>query len=56
MRVESSSASAKGEAIAGALMSRRALLVLDGIEPLQHGPGPQTGQLKDKGLRALLRR
>jgi hypothetical protein len=50
------SASAKGEAIAEALMARRALLVLDGVEPLQHGPGPQKGQLKDQGLRALLRR
>src|ERR1700733_916427 len=26
------------------------------VEPLQHGPGPQAGQLKDQGLRALLRR
>jgi hypothetical protein len=32
------------------------LLVLDGVEPLQHGPGAQVGQLKDQGLRALLRR
>jgi hypothetical protein len=31
------------------------LLVLDGVEPLQHGPGPQVGQLKDLGLRKLLR-
>ena len=23
---------------------------------MQHGPGPQAGQLKDQGLRALLRR
>ncbi len=30
--------------------------MLDGVEPLQHGPGPQAGQLKDQGLRALLRR
>src|SRR5271157_1974424 len=37
-------------------MARRALLLLDGVEPLQHGPGPQKGQLKDQGLRALLRR
>ncbi len=50
------SASAKGEAIAEAMLARRALLVLDGVEPLQHGPGPQAGQLKDQGLRALLRR
>ena len=56
VKVETTSASAKGEAIAEALMKRRALLVLDGVEPLQHGPGPQTGQLKDQGLRALLRR
>ena len=56
MKHEATSASAKGEAIAEALMKRRALLVLDGVEPLQHGPGPQAGQLKDQGLRALLRR
>ena len=35
---------------------RRVLLLLDGVEPLQHGPGPQAGQLKDQGLRAMLRR
>lgn len=56
VKVETTSASAKGEAIAEALTARRALLVLDGVEPLQHGPGPQAGQLKDQGLRALLRR
>jgi tetratricopeptide (TPR) repeat protein len=50
------SASAKADAIAEATMKRRVLLVLDGVEPLQHGPGPQVGQLKDIGLRALLRR
>jgi hypothetical protein len=37
-------------------MTRRVLLFLDGVEPLQHGPGPQAGKLKDPGLRALLRR
>jgi hypothetical protein len=56
VKVESTSASAKGEAIAEALMARRVLLVLDGVEALQHGRGPQAGQLKDQGLRALLRR
>jgi hypothetical protein len=56
LKIETTSASAKGEAIAEALMRRRVLLVLDGVEPLQHGPGPQPGQLKDQGLRALLRR
>ena len=54
--VATTSASAKGEAIAEALTKRRVLLLLDGVEPLQHGPGPQKGQLKDQGLRALLRR
>ena len=56
VKIDTTSASAKGEAIAEALMARRVLLVLDGVEPLQHGPGPQAGQLKDQGLRALLRR
>ena len=56
VKLQTTSASAKGEAIAEALASRRVLLVLDGVEPLQHGPGPQAGQLKDQGLRALLRR
>ena len=56
VKIETTSASAKGEAIAEALIKRRVLLVLDGVEPLQHGPGPQVGQLKDQGLRALLRR
>ena len=56
VKLETTSASAKGEAIAEALAARRVLLVLDGVEPLQHGPGPQAGQLKDQGLRALLRR
>ena len=56
VKLETTSAAAKGEAIAEALMKRRALIVLDGVEPLQHGPGPQAGQLKDQGLRALLRR
>lgn len=56
IRLATTSMSAKAEAIAEAVMRRRVLLVLDGIEPLQHGPGPQLGQLKDQGLRALLRR
>lgn len=55
LRVEAPSAAANAEAIAAALSKRRVLLVLDGVEPLQHGPGPQVGQLKDQGLRALLR-
>jgi tetratricopeptide (TPR) repeat protein len=53
--INTTSAPAKGKAIAEALAQRRVLLVLDGCEPLQHGLGTQQGQLKDLGLRALLR-
>jgi hypothetical protein len=56
VRVATAIASDKGHAIAKALMARRVLLVLDGVEPLQYGPGSQAGQLKDLGLRALLHR
>jgi TIR domain-containing protein len=54
--VTTTSAAAKGEAIAEALMQCRVLLLLDGVEPLQHGFDTQLGQLKDQGLRSLLRR
>jgi tetratricopeptide (TPR) repeat protein len=50
------SASTKADAIAEAMMRRRVLLFLDGVEPLQHGPGPRIGHLRDMGLRTLLRR
>jgi hypothetical protein len=56
IKIETTSATAKGEAIAEALGQRRVLLVLDGCEPLQHGLDRQHGELKDQGLRALLRR
>jgi hypothetical protein len=56
LKIDTTSASAKGEAVAEALIARRVLLVLDGVEPLQHGPGPQPGRLNDQGLRALLHR
>ena len=55
IKIETTSASAKGEAIAEPLARRRVLLVLDGVEPLQHGLDKQQGELKDLGLRALLR-
>src|SRR4029077_15890062 len=35
--------------------NRRALLVLDGLEPLQNPPGPQAGRLHEPSLQALLR-
>ena len=56
IKIDTTSATAKGEAIAEALTRRRVLLVLDGVEPLQHGLDRQQGELKDLGLRALLRR
>ncbi len=56
LKLATTSATAKGEAIAEALAKRRVLLVLDGVEPLQHGLDKQQGELKDQGLRALLRR
>ncbi|MFH1342596.1 MAG: TIR domain-containing protein [Pseudomonadota bacterium] len=56
IEIETTSATAKGEAIAEALTKLRVLLVLDGCEPLQHGLDKQQGELKDQGLRALLRR
>jgi hypothetical protein len=56
IKLEKNSATIKGEKIAEELMQRRVLLVLDGLEPLQHGLDAQLGQLKDQGLRALLRR
>jgi predicted ATPase len=45
----------KGERLAKLVVSRRTLLVLDGLEPLQHPPGPQEGRLRDPSLQALLR-
>jgi len=56
IEIQTTSVTAKGEAIAEALGRRRVLLVLDGCEPLQHGLDKQQGELKDRGLRALLRR
>jgi tetratricopeptide (TPR) repeat protein len=56
IKLETTSATAKGEAIAEAMAKRRVLLVLDGVEPLQHGLDKQHSELKDQGLRALIRR
>jgi tetratricopeptide (TPR) repeat protein len=53
--ISMTNSNARGEAIAEAIAKRRVLLVLDGVEPLQYGPGPRVGELKDSGLRVLLR-
>ena len=45
----------KGERLARFIRQPRALLILDGLEPLQYPPGPQGGLLKDAALQALLR-
>jgi tetratricopeptide (TPR) repeat protein len=44
----------KGERLAQLIRQTRTLLILDGLEPLQHPPGPQEGRLKDAALAALL--
>jgi hypothetical protein len=43
----------KGARLAALVARHRTLLILDGLEPLQHPPGPQQGELKDDALRAL---
>jgi len=48
----------KGRRLAGLIRKSRTLLVLDGMEPLQHPPAKDqamTGRVKDPGLRVLLR-
>jgi serine/threonine protein kinase/tetratricopeptide (TPR) repeat protein len=45
----------KGERLAKLVASRRTLMVLDGLEPLQNPPGPQEGRLREPSLQALLR-
>jgi len=46
----------KGRRLAQLVGQRRALLILDGLEPLQYAPtSPTPGELKDQGLAALLK-
>ncbi len=45
----------KGVRLAELVRRQRTLLILDGLEPLQHPPGPMQGRLKDQGLQALLK-
>ena len=44
----------KGERLARLVRQKRTLLILDGLEPVQHPPGPQEGRLKEQSLQALL--
>jgi hypothetical protein len=45
----------KGVTLARLIRERRTLLILDGLEPLQHPPGAQTGRIKDPTVAALVR-
>ena len=45
----------KGEHLAELLHGKRYVLVLDGLEPLQHASAAMSGELKDKAIRQLLR-
>lgn len=45
---------ARAERLAALIRAERTLLVLDGVEPLQHPPGRQGGALTDEALRVLI--
>jgi tetratricopeptide (TPR) repeat protein len=45
----------KGVALAQLLQRERVLLILDGIERLQHSPSSLQGRLRDEGMQSLLR-
>jgi len=55
MAQSAASAWDKGARLAHLSAQRRTLLVLDGVEPLQHPPGPLAGELKDPALATLLK-
>lgn len=46
----------RGQRLAELVASERTVLMLDGLEPLQYGPGPHQleGRLKDPGIHGLL--
>lgn len=45
----------KGVRLAGLIQNQRTLLILDGLESLQHPPGEMLGRLRDQGVEALLK-
>jgi tetratricopeptide (TPR) repeat protein len=54
--IEGESPHDKGRRLAACVGAKRPALILDGLEPLQYPPtSPLPGQLKDDGLRALLK-
>ena len=46
---------ARGEHLAKLLRQHRCLLILDGLEPLQHASAANRGELKDRALRQMLK-
>jgi tetratricopeptide (TPR) repeat protein len=52
---EPSASRNKGQRLAKLIAPQRALLVLDGLEPLQHPAGSDEGKLRDRELRDLIR-
>ena len=45
----------RGEYLAELLSQHRCLLILDGLEPLQHASAANRGELKDRALRQMLK-
>jgi len=45
----------KGVRLAELVRREKVLLILDGLEPLQHPPGELQGRIKDQGVQALLK-
>ena len=45
----------KGERLAALVREKRTILVLDGVEPMQWGPGVEAGKFKDPALKALVK-
>ena len=54
-RTAFSSEEDRGEHLAALLSQHRCLLILDGLEPLQHASAANRGELKDRALRQMLR-
>jgi len=45
----------RGDRLARLAVEQPTLLILDGLEPMQFGPGPQEGLIKDPALKSLIR-
>ena len=54
-RTDFSSEEDRGEYLAALLSQHRCLLILDGLEPLQHASAANRGELKDRALRQMLK-